>query len=283
MNFLNQLPKQPPYNQAKAVILPIPYGGQAAADLRLADGPAVILQASHLLSPYDVETNTDSGELGIHTADPLVLPPSPQQAVEELANQATPHFKKGKLVAGLGGSHLISLGLVRAALEQHNNLSVLHLGAQPHMAASEGDEVSDANVLTKIKEKCAVSHLGIRSMTKAEKGKIHLDNLVFARDIHNNGLNAAADVIDFLNDKVYVVIHLDVLDPACMPAVERPEPGGLDWYAVNALIRMITREKTIVGFDISGLVPQHKGSHAHLLAAKLLGKTIIYTMQNTLR
>jgi agmatinase len=126
-----------------------------------------------------------------------------------------------------------------------------------------------------------VSHIGIRSMTRAERGKIRLENVVFARDICLNGLNAAADVIEYLSDKVYVAIHLDVLDPACMPAVGRPEPGGLDWYTLIALIRRVSREKTIVGFDLTGLAPQAGSFPAHLLAAKLVLKTLVYSLHNS--
>jgi agmatinase len=282
MNFLNLPLKKPIYSQAKAVILPIPYGGTSRADLGMDKGPEAILKASQLLSAYDVETNTDVGELSILTLDPLVCPQNPLEAVEEVCSQAGQHFKKGKLVAGIGGSHLISLGMVRAALEQYDNLSVLHLGAHPHLVDGDSPACDDANVMLRVQEKCAVSHIGIRSMTKAERGKIHLDNLVFARDIYNNGLNAAADAIDLLSDKVYIAIHLDVLDPACMPTVSRPEPGGLDWYTLNALIRIVAREKSIAGFDITGLVPQKEGMHAQLLAAKLVYKTLICIMQNSL-
>ncbi len=283
MNFLDMPTKKPAYNQAKAVILPIPYGGTAKAQTMALDkGPEAILQASQMLSIYDVETNTDVSELGILTVDALACPEGPQEAVEEVFAQATPHFKKHKLVAGIGGSHLISLGLVRAALEQYNNLSVLHLGAHPHLIVDDGAVYNEAGVMARIHEKCAVSHIGIRSMSKVERSRIHLDNLVFARDIYNNGLNSAADAIDLLSDKVYIALHLDVLDPACMPCVARPEPGGLDWYTLNALIRMVAREKSIVGFDITGLVPQKNGEHASLLAAKLVYKTLICIMQNSL-
>jgi agmatinase len=283
MNFLDIPVKKPPYNLAKAVILPIPFAGTTSGTARVMDkGPEAILQASQLLSIYDVETNTDVNELGLLTLDPLACPEGPREAVEEIFAQATPHFKKHKLVAGIGGSHLISLGLVRAALEQYNDLSVLHLGAHPHLIIEDGAVYNEAGVMARIHEKCAVSHIGIRSMTKAERSKVHLDNLVFARDIYNNGLNAAADAIDLLGDKVYIALHLDVLDPACMPCVVRPEPGGLDWYTLNALIRMVSREKSVVGFDITGLVPQKNGEHAQLLAAKLVYKTLICIMQNSL-
>ncbi len=173
---------------------------------------------------------------------------------------------------------MISEGLVGAAAAQTNNLSVIHLGAHPHLHDPAKDQ---PDVMGRIQEKCAVSHIGIRSMTKVEKKKIHLDNLVFARDIYNSGLNAAADALDVLNGNIYLAIDLDILDPACMHAVIRPEPGGLDWYTLNNLIRMIAREKSIVGFDVTGLMPQKNGVHTHLLAAKLVYKTLICCLKNS--
>ncbi|MBM9535587.1 arginase family protein [Desulfobulbus alkaliphilus] len=282
MNFLNLSAKKPAYAQAKAVILPIPCGGLTPAALALDKGPEAILLASHMLSSYDAETNTDITELGIHTLPPLSCPASPQEAMEELIAQATQHFKKNKLVVGIGGSHLVSLGMVRAAAEKYNGLGVLHLGAHPHLITGSHDSVQENGVMARIREKCPVSHVGIRSMTKSERKAIHLDNLVFARDIHTNGLNAVVDAIDLLPEKLYVAINLDVLDPACMPAVIRPEPGGLDWYTLNGLIRIAAREKSIVGFDITGLVPRPNDPHAQLLAAKLIAKILICVLQPTL-
>lgn len=282
MNFLNLPSKKPAYAQAKAVILPIPCGGMTPEALALDKGPETIIQASRMLSVYDAETNTDITELGIHTLPAFPCPASPQEAMEELTAQASPHFKKNKLVAGIGGSHLVSLGMVHAATEKYNTLGVLHLGAHPHLINGSHDGVQEDGVMAQIRKKCPVSHLGIRSMTKGERQAIHLDNLVFARDIHTNGLNAVVDAIDLLPEKLYIAINLDVLDPACMPAVVRPEPGGLDWYTLNGLIRIAAREKSIIGFDVTGLVPRRNDPHAQLLAAKLITKILICIMQPTL-
>ena len=281
MNFLSPQMKKPAANQAKAVVLPVACAGTAPAALAIDKGPQTILQASQVLSTYDVETNIDVNDLGILTLDRVDCPAGAQASVEEVYNQAVQHTRKNRLVAGVGGSHLIAEGLVRAALEQHTGLCVLHLGAHPHAMRGEGVGFDETGVMARIREKCPVSHIGIRSMTRAERNKIRLENVVFARDICLNGLNAAADVIEYLNDKVYVAIHLDVLDPACMPAVARPEPGGLDWYTLNALIRRVSREKTIVGFDVTGLVPQAGSVPAHLLAAKLILKTLLYSLHNS--
>lgn len=276
MDFLNLPSKKSFYNAAKAVIFPVPFRGTGRT-AGMEKGPESILQASHMLFPYDVETDTDLNELALFTLEPIACPEQPHDALDDLAGQGSSHFKKGKLVAALGGSHMISEGLVRAAMTRENNLSVLHLGAHPHHI----DPVTGKpDTMARIKETCMVSHVGIRSMSKAEKKKIHIDNLVFARDLYNNGLNAAVDAIDILSETVYLAINLDILDPAYMPAVVHPEPGGLDWYTLNNLIRMVAREKTIIGFDVTGLVPQKQGLPAHVLAAKLVYKTLIYCLRS---
>ncbi|NLX18414.1 MAG: agmatinase [Desulfobulbus sp.] len=277
MNFLNLPGKKSLYNTAKAVIFPVPFKGKGRTP-GIEKGPEVILQASHMLFPYDAETDTDLNELALFTLDSMVCPEGSQEMLDELAGQGSSHFKKGKLVATLGGSYMISEGLVRAAMTRENSLSVLHLGAHPHHIDSV---TGQQDTMARIKETCMISHIGIRSMSKAEKNKIHIDNLVFARDIYNNGLNAAVDALDVLGETVYLAINLDILDPAYMPTVVNPEPGGLDWYTLNNLIRMITREKTVIGFDVTGLVPQKQGLHAHVLAAKLVYKTLIYCLRSS--
>ena len=132
MNFLSPQLKKPAANQAKAVVLPVACAGTTPAALAVGKGPETILQASQVLSTYDVETNTDLNDLGLLTLPLVDCPPDPQASVEEVFNQAVQHYRKNRLVAAVGGSHLISEGLVRAALEQHNGLGVLHLGAHPH-------------------------------------------------------------------------------------------------------------------------------------------------------
>ena len=137
MNFLSPQMKKPAANQAKAVVLPVACAGTAPAALAVDKGPQTILQASQVLSTYDVETNIDVNDLGILTLDRVDCPDSAQASVEEVYNQAVQHTRKNRLVAGVGGSHLVAEGLVRAALEQHTGLCVLHLGAHPHAMRGE--------------------------------------------------------------------------------------------------------------------------------------------------
>ncbi len=280
MHFLNLTPEKDGDKPVKAVLLPVPLAGPQK-ELSLDKGPADLLHASGMLSVYDAETDTDYHDLGVRTEPPLYCAGDQDATLEALFRQASSWFADNKLVGGIGGSQLISMALIRAALSRHEQLGILHLGAHPHTERGQSPTCQEENVMGQIREICPVLHIGVRGMSRAERASIHPDTLIFARDIYASGLNAVTDAIDLLHEKVYLSIHLDVMDPACMPAVACPEPGGLDWYTVNALLNMVTREKRIIGFDISGLLPSAGERRSALLAAKLVYKTLIHSLRNS--
>ncbi len=79
-----------------------------------------------------------------------------------------------------------------------------------------------------------------------------------------------------LSKHTYVTIDLDALDPAEMPAVGTPEPGGLHWYQLLDLFCEICQRTTIVGMDVVELCPMPGQVRADFLAAKLVYKMIGY-------
>ena len=88
----------------------------------------------------------------------------------------------------------------------------------------------------------------------------------------------ARDVIEKLNDTVYVSVDLDVFDPSLMASVGTPEPGGMDWYQVVGLIKSVAEKRHIVGFDVCELAPREGPSACSYTAAKLVYKLIAYSM-----
>jgi agmatinase len=79
-----------------------------------------------------------------------------------------------------------------------------------------------------------------------------------------------------LNKKIYLTIDLDVFDPSVMPSTGTPEPGGLGWYKILELIRKVTEQRHLVGFDIVELCPEQNNKAPDFLAAKLLYKVLTY-------
>ncbi|MBW1838455.1 MAG: arginase family protein, partial [Deltaproteobacteria bacterium] len=87
-------------------------------------------------------------------------------------------------------------------------------------------------------------------------------------------------VLDNLTDDVYLTFDLDVLDPAIMPAVGTPEPGGLNWHETIRFLRMISQKKRIVSFDMVELTPQPGNVAPDFLAAKLMYRIMGYIAES---
>ena len=86
-----------------------------------------------------------------------------------------------------------------------------------------------------------------------------------------------SDIIDSLSENVYITIDLDVLDPSIMAAVGTPEPGGMGWSDILALLREVAAKRKVVGFDLVELCPDQGPSSCSFLAAKLAYKLIGYS------
>jgi agmatinase len=85
-----------------------------------------------------------------------------------------------------------------------------------------------------------------------------------------------ARVVDALGEKVYITIDCDGLDPAIMPAVGTPEPGGLSWREILALLKLVMTKKTVVAADVVELCPIPGFVAPNFLAARLVYKLIGY-------
>jgi agmatinase len=64
-----------------------------------------------------------------------------------------------------------------------------------------------------------------------------------------------------------------------MPSTGTPEPGGLFWYDVLALLKAVSEKKNIVGFDVVELCPDSRNKAPDFLAAKLIYKLLSYKFE----
>ena len=82
----------------------------------------------------------------------------------------------------------------------------------------------------------------------------------------------ASEVLEHLGDRPFFVhVDVDVLDPAFMPFVDSPEPGGLDPDTLTALLAPLVRHPNAVGMEMAIYDPRddHDGRGAALLAGIL--------------
>lgn len=275
---------EPPYSdraQAKVVIVPVPYDGTSEWHGGSRDGPRAIIEASRYLELYDVELDSEIYKVGIHTLNEIgpVLG-SPEGMVGQVYQVIKGLVDDGKFVVMLGGEHSISLGAVRALKKRFPGLCVLQLDAHADLRDEYlGTKYGHACVMRRVSEHCAVAQVGVRSFSSEEKQFLeHSDIRCFRIEEPEGRLESFEKIIDCLGQDVYITIDLDVFDPAVMPAVSTPEPGGMQWHQVLSLLKLVAQRRCIVGFDVVELCPREGPAQCAFLAAKLAYKLIGYAL-----
>ncbi len=281
-NFGGLPPEYSELDHAKIVVLPVPYDGTSTWMKGADKGPDAIIRASAAVELYDIETDSEVYHRGIFTDKPIAAgathasPLPPDKAVDALEQRVRQHLDNDKFVVVLGGEHSISTGAVRAHAQKHPGLSVLQLDAHSDLREEyEGSRYNHACVMARIRELCPIVQVGIRSMDISEKPAIDKNRVFFAHQIAGR-TDWIDRVVAQLGEKVYVTIDLDVFDPAVMPSTGTPEPGGLYWYEVTALLAAVCRQRKVVGFDVVEMCPVAKQWAPDFLAAKLVYKFLSY-------
>ncbi len=268
------------FNEAKYIILPLPYDATASWGAGARFGPERILLASKELELFDEELLTEPFKAGIHTLPSLDIPIPPKDAYIKIEKTVHKIISSSKMPISLGGDHSVSFGAIKAIKKKYNNLSVLQLDAHTDLRESyQGTSLSHACIIRNIWDFCQVVQAGIRSVSKAEWQflKAHGLEPIWARDIHDDLNHSIKKIISNIeNSQLYITIDVDCLDPSIMPATGTPEPGGLNWLELISILKEVCKNFEIVGFDVVELSPIPSFHHPEFTVARLIYKLIGY-------
>jgi agmatinase len=90
------------------------------------------------------------------------------------------------------------------------------------------------------------------------------------RDVIKNGSQAILDAIPE-NCNLYIALDIDVMDPAVVPSVIGPAPGGFDYWQMIDLLEAVAERARIVGFNLAELMPGADiGGRGALVGARLV-------------
>jgi agmatinase len=265
---------------AKIVLIPVPYDGTSTWQKGADKGPEAFLNASENMELYDIETDSEVYQQGVFLADAVTENSSPEAMVEAVHEVTKKFINKNKFVTIFGGEHSVSIGTIRAFNEMFPNLTVLHIDAHADLRKEyEGSTCNHACAVYEASQTTNLIQLGIRSMDVMEKSIMDFGKTYFAHEmaIDDNWVDSA---IDQMTDNVFITFDLDALDPSIMPSTGTPEPGGLLWYETLDFLKQVFEEKNVVGFDIVELCPNTKDKSSDFLAAKLYYKMLSYKFQN---
>lgn len=230
------------------------------------DGPAAVRRASRMVGGtypdlwpdlYDLDF-ADVGNFG-------VLMGKLDESLALIEEQA---LEYDHLIA-VGGDHLVTLPLLRAAAKKHGGpLGLVHFDAH----VDTWDENYTVPVTHGTNFRIAINEglidpnrmiqIGIRCRVEPEVWQWTLDQgvtIITAEDVH---MSSPADITARIREvvgeeeKTYLTFEIDCLDPSCAPGTGTPEIGGLlAWQARAILTRL--GGVNFIGMDMVEVAPAY--------------------------
>lgn len=271
------------YGKSKITIIPVPYDLTTTYISGARNGPRAIIEASNNMELYDEELGKETYRIGIHTRESLAtVNESTEDMLRMVSEAVSIGIESQKFQVMIGGEHAICLGMVRELFKKYPHLSVLQLDAHADLRDSyNGTPYNHACVGRRISEICPLVQVGVRSVSKEEVDFQKTSDVITISYCEIKGNERYFDeVLNHLTDDVYLTLDLDVLDPAIMPSVGNPEPGGLSWYETIRFLKLLSQNKRIVSFDVVELSPQPGNVAPDFLAAKLIYRIIGYVAES---
>jgi arginase len=237
----------------RVTVLGVPFDEYSSFARGAAAGPEHIRLALHsgasnlcTESGLDLEHGagwTDAGDLTFsRNEDPFSRIHS---AVQE-------RLAAGTRVLALGGDHSITYPIVKAYARAYPRLAILHLDAHADLYdVFQGNRYSHACPFARIMEEGLAERLvqaGIRTLVPHHREQAKR----FGVEIHE--MKDWSLPWEWASDiPVYLSLDLDALDPAFVPGVAHPEPGGFTVRDVLAVVQGL--KAGVVGADIVELNP----------------------------
>lgn len=275
------------YEDAKAVIIPIPYEKTTTYRKGCKHGALAIINASDQLEAYDIELKQETCmKTGIYTLDAIAdTRINPTITPEDMLGRTTDAISRviadGKFAIALGGEHAITYGVVRAYQQALNErFTVVQIDAHGDLRHSyEGSIYNHACVMRRVVDLgLPILPVGIRSICQEEVQLIKEKKIpvMYARDIYHHRSWRFRAIANIPTEKVFITIDLDGLDPSLLPGVGTPQPGGLNWYELTQFLKQLFLQKKVIGCDVMELAPLNDSVVSQFTAAKLVYKLIGY-------
>ena len=270
------------FEKAKILLQSIPYDGTTTWGKGADKGFSRFIEASENMELYDIETDMESIEAGIHVMPELKEDSSPEEVFKKVYQTSRELLETNKFLSFFGGEHSISIGIIKAFAEKFNKLTVLQLDAHADLRETYlGSKYNHACALHEAGLNTNLIQVGIRSMDISEKKYLNPDKCFFAHEMQKNE-SWMKEAISLMTDNVYLTLDLDVFDPSIMPSTGTPEPGGLLWFETLDFLRQVFERKNVVGFDIVEFAPIDILKAPDFLVSKLYYKLISYKIKSGL-
>jgi agmatinase len=269
------LGNQQPFEEANYVILGIPLDATSSYRSGARFAPHAIREASLNIEGHSFRSEEDVEDLKIGDLGDLHIAGDVDVTLERLTLVAKELFEAKKVPVFLGGEHTITLGVMRSLDESTSLVSFdAHLDLRNEYL---GLTTSHTTFMRRIKEQVNPSKIvevGTRAICREELDYVKKSGIEFltTSQIRTEGIAKTVETLDCALadcEKIYLTIDLDVLDPSFAPAVQNPEPEGLDTSTLLDLLNKICGER-VIGFDLVEVAPHYDRGITAIQAAKII-------------
>jgi agmatinase len=198
----------------------------------------------------------DCGDVATDASDPIGNRVRITQAIRTI-------LEADAVPVVLGGDDSVPIPVLQA-YEGRGSFTVLQIDAHADWGdVIQGNPLGYGSPMRRASEMpwiTGMTQIGMRGLGSGDTWQIRDArawgaHLVESRRFHAEGLAAALMHLD-ANRPVLISIDCDGLDPAVLPAVNMPTPGGLTYEDMMATLHGVAATTRIAGFILTELVPQ---------------------------
>jgi agmatinase len=183
-----------------------------------------------------------------------------------------------KMPIAVGGEHTITLGIIKGLGVKAKKTALVsfdaHLDLRKEFMGLTLSHTTFMRVINEEVKPAKIIEVGTRAVCKEELAYVEESGIDFftSQQIRREG---AAQIIQNLKkelkpyENVYLTIDMDVLDPAFAPAVQNPEPEGIETHALVDVVCALC-DKRVVGFDVLEVAPSYDQGISAVAAAKVI-------------
>jgi agmatinase len=269
---------QKPFEKAKYVVFGVPFDVTSTYRTGARFGPNAIRQASQNIETYSFRSGIDVEDLPLHDLGDLHVSTSPKRTVDMLKLVVEDILAAKKMPIAIGGEHTTTLGTMKGLGDKAQKTALVsfdaHLDVRKEFLGLTLSHTTFMRVINEEVKPAKIVEVGTRAVSK--------DELAYAKEARIDFFTSqlirkegAAQVTQKLKEELepyenlYLTIDMDVLDPAFAPAVQNPEPEGLETHTLLDVLCALC-DKRVVGFDVLEIAPVYDEGISAVAAAKVM-------------
>ncbi|NIO37968.1 agmatinase [Candidatus Bathyarchaeota archaeon] len=268
---------QKSFEEADRIVLGVPFDATSTYRPGARFGPSAIREASVNIEGYSFRTGLDIKDLSLHDLGDLEVSSNTKETLNKLRLVIQDILGAEKTPMTIGGEHTVTLGVLGGLEEKALDTAIVSFDA--HLDLRDeflGLDVSHTTFMRRINEDikpAKIVEVGTRAVCREELDYAKEAGIEFLTtyQVKNEGSEQIAAYMKKMltdYDSVYLSVDMDVLDPAYAPAVQNPEPEGLETQVLMDIIHYLC-DRRVIGFDIVEVAPRFDNGISVIQAAKI--------------